>query len=106
MDLGGSDGIGHLQNQLGEMASSFVSPGVQGVSKQWTQFQSSVSKKSSLSFLNTLCFNDCLSVIANLLMWNVVKACLQEEKVVRQGARVSSGQVFRDALRDSWPGAV
>lgn len=52
MDFGGSDGIGDLQNQLGEMASSFVSPDrdVQGVSRRRTQFQNGVSKKSGLSF--------------------------------------------------------
>lgn len=51
-------------------------------------------------------FNECSSPIANLLMWNIVKARLHEEKVVRQGARVTCAQVFRDVIRDSWPGAV
>lgn len=37
--------------------------------------------------------------------WNIVKAHLCE-KVVRQCARVTCGQVSRDAVRDSWPGAV
>lgn len=59
-----------------------------------------------MSLGGEMCFIECSRPTANLLVWNIELICVRTKWSVTEGARVAHAQVFRGAVRDSWPGAV